>query len=147
MAHAICVPEADARGLNIRVFSAGIMDFTDTPPAVPTWITCCQNSTPPQKDGSTFVRNLPLDSIDRFLVMEREHANTLITEYNISPLRVSLLSEFDSDSKNTEIDDPMNLGPVEFERCYARIRKCILRYLDLTSELTVKTEQGAAANP
>ena len=57
MAHAIAIPELTERGWAVQVHSAGTMDFTGTAPAIPTWATCCQNSTPPQKDGSTFVQD------------------------------------------------------------------------------------------
>ena len=111
------------------------MDLTGTAPAVPTWVTCCQNSTPPQKNGSTFIRDLPLASIDLFFVMEHKHATTLVTAYGISPSRILLLGNFDLKSTNPEIDDPMNQGSVEFDRCYTRIRRCIMVYLDTATEI------------
>ena len=135
MAHAIAIPELTERGWAVQVHSAGTMDFTGTAPAIPTWATCCQNSTPPQKDGSTFVRDLPLQSIDRFFVMEHEHAATLTTEYGVPASRVTLLGTLDPKSKEPEIEDPMNQGSVEFDRCYSRIRRCILHYFDTTTEI------------
>ena len=135
MAHAIAIPELTERGWAVQVHSAGTMDFTGTAPATLTWVTCCQNSTPPQKDGSTFVRDLPLQSIDRFFVMEHEHAATLTTEYGVPASRVTLLGTLDPKSKEPEIEDPMNQGSVEFDRCYSRIRRCILHYFDTTTEI------------
>jgi len=135
MAHAICIPEITKRGWTVQVYSAGTMDLTGTAPAIPTLVTCCQNSTPPQKDGSTFVRDSPLPTIDRFFVMEHEHVTALVTDYGVSPLRVSLLGTFDPKSKEPEIEDPMNQGSVEFDRCYSRIRRCIMHYFDTTTEI------------
>jgi protein-tyrosine-phosphatase len=135
MAHAICIPEITERGWAVQVYSAGTMDLTGTAPAIPTLVTCCQNSTPPQKDGSTFVRDLPLPTIDRFFVMEHEHVTALVTDYGVSPSRVSLLGIFDPKSKEPEIEDPMNQGSVEFDRCYSRIRRCIMHYFDTTTEI------------
>lgn len=135
MAHAIAVPELAKRGWAVEVHSAGTMDFTGTEPALPTWVTCCQNNTPPQNDGSTFVRDLPLQSIGRFFVMEHRHASTLITEYGVPASRVTLLGTLDPTSKEPEIEDPINRGSVEFERCYARIHRCVLHYFDTTPEI------------
>ncbi len=135
MAHAIAIPELKKRGWAVLVYSAGTMDFTGTAPNISTWVTCCQNSTPPQKDGSTFVRDLPLQSIDRFFVMEQWHARTLTSAYGIPASRVTLLGALDPKSTESAIEDPMNQGSVEFDRCYSRIRRCILHYLDTTTEI------------
>jgi protein-tyrosine-phosphatase len=135
MAHAICVPEIKRRGWGVEVYSAGVMDFTGTPIVIPTWMTCCQNNTPPQKDYPTFVRDLPLLSIDRFFVMEKPHAAILIADYGISSSLISLLGSFDPKSEGDEIEDPMNQSSVKFERCYARIRRCIFHYFDITTEI------------
>ena len=48
---------------------------------------------------------------------------------------VSLLGTFDPKSKEPEIEDPMNQGSVEFDRCYSRIRRCIMHYIDTTTEI------------
>ncbi len=135
MGHAICVPEIARRGWEVEILSAGTMDFTGTPPARATWFTCCQNNTPPRKEGSTFVRDLPLANIDRFFVMEHVHAATLIDEYGVPPERVSLLGTFDPESREPEVEDPIGLGKVEFDQCYARIRRCVLHYLETTTEI------------
>ncbi len=111
------------------------MNLTGTPTAVPTWFACCQNSTPPQKDESTFVRDLPLPSIGRFFVMERKHAECLTTGYGIEASRISLLGTFDPKGRGEEIEDPMNQGSVAFDRCYTLIRDCINNYLDITTEI------------
>jgi len=140
MAHAIAVSEITKRGLAIEVYSAGTMDFTGTAPPIATWVTCCQNNTPPMKDVATFVRDLPLSSIDTFFVMEHEHVTRLVFEYGISPFRVSLLGTFDPNSPDPEIEDPMNQGSVKFDRCYARIRRCITHYFDTTTEIPDEIE-------
>src|ERR1044072_7998430 len=74
MAHAILVAEARKRSLAIDVYSAGIRDFSDQPPLDETSSTCLHFNTPPPKLRPTWVGELPLRSIDRFLVMEQFHA-------------------------------------------------------------------------
>ncbi|CAN5388559.1 N/A [soil metagenome] len=135
MAHSICVAELARRRWAVEVYSAGTMDLTGVPPAIPTWVTCCQNGTPPQKDASTFVRDLPHSLITRFFVMEETHSRVLVDDYDVPPSRVSLLGTFDPESQAAEIDDPINQGSVEFDRCYIRIRRCIRNYLDTTTEI------------
>ena len=111
------------------------MDFPDTPPVTQTWLTCCQNNTPLQKDRPTFVRDLPLSSIDRFLVMERQHFDCLVTEYGVPPSRISLLGSLDPKRRGDQLEDPINQGAVTFDRCYTLIRDCIEHYLDTTDEI------------
>jgi protein-tyrosine-phosphatase len=135
MAHAICVPEVARRSLPVEVYSAGILDFEGMAPAVAAWITCCKHSTPPLKEEATFVRDLPLSSINRFLVMEHQHVECLVKEYDVPPERISLLGSFDPKGRGAEIGDPMNQGTVVFECSYARIRECILHYLDTAPEI------------
>lgn len=135
MAHAIAVPELTERAWPVEVYSAGTRDCSATPTAIPTWFTCCQNNTPPQKDVSTFVRDLPISSINRFFVMERQHLECLVTDYGVSPERISLLGSFDPKRRGDEIEDPMNQGSVVFDRCYTLIRDCIIHYLDTTTEI------------
>ena len=144
MAHAICVPEIIRRGWRVQVYSGGTVDLTGTPPAIPAWFVCCQNNTPPQKDASTFVRDLPLEAIDRFFVMEREHVKILVEDHRVPSARVSLLGSFDPKSENDEIEDPINKGSIEFSRCYARIRRCIMHYLDTTTEIPATVNKAAA---
>jgi hypothetical protein len=59
----------------------------------------------------------------------------LISEYGISPNRISLLGAFDPHQRGVEIDDPFNQGSVVYERSYKLIRDCIIGYLDTTNEL------------
>jgi protein-tyrosine-phosphatase len=135
MAHAIFVAEAKKRSLGIDVYSAGILDFSNAPQLKETSTTCLQHDTPPPKESPTWVRQLPLESITRFLVMEQNHADMLISEYGISPNRISLLGAFDPHQRGVEIDDPFNQGSVVYERSYKLIRDCIIGYLDTTNEL------------
>jgi protein-tyrosine-phosphatase len=130
MAHAIFVAEAASRQLSIQAYSAGVFDFTDLPPVADTVRTCLKHNTPPPKEESTWARNLPLDSIDRFLVMEELHAEALIQEFGVSPDRVTLLGEFDPHGRGREIDDPIGENSLVYEECYSRIRDCIVDYLD-----------------
>src|SRR5437588_6213211 len=83
MAHAIFIDEARKRSLRVDVYSAGVLDFSDQPPLIETSRTCLAHHTPPARETPTWVRQLPLDSIDRFLVMEHLHADALTSEYGI----------------------------------------------------------------
>ena len=130
MAHAIFVAEARKRSLAIEVYSGGVYDFSDQPPLTETANTCLAHQTPPAKDTPTWVGQLPLDSIDRFLVMEHSHADVLTSEYGISPERISLLGSFDPNGRGVEIADPFGLGKVAYDRSYKLIRDCIHGYLD-----------------
>jgi protein-tyrosine-phosphatase len=135
MAHAIFVAEAEKRSLAVEVYSAGVFDFSDAPALVETAMTCLQHNTPPPKETPTWVRELPLDSINRFLVMEYDHADVLTSEYGISPKRISLLGTFDPQQRGPQIADPFGQGSVVYERSYKLIRDCIIGYLDTTDEL------------
>jgi protein-tyrosine phosphatase len=130
MAHAIFVAEAASRGLSVQVYSAGVYDFSDEPPIDDTIATCVKHNTPLVKDP-TWVRDLPLDSIDRFLVMEQHHADVLIRDFGVAPERVSLLGEFDPHGRGSEIADPFNRGSVVYDESYSQIRDCIVNYLDI----------------
>lgn len=134
MAHAIFVAEAASRGISMQVYSAGVYDFSDQPPIGDTIATCLKHNTPLIKDP-TWVRDLPLDSIDRFLVMEQHHADVLIRDFGISPERVSLLGEFDPHGRGSEIADPFSRGSLVYDESYQQIRDCIVNYLDTTAEL------------
>ena len=135
MAHAIFVDEARKRSLPITIYSAGVIDFSDQPPLSETASICLQHNTPPQKEKPTWVGQLPLDSIDRFLVMEQEHADALISEFGISPDRISLLGSFDPQHRGVEIADPFGHSDLIYQNSYRLIRDCIIGYLDTTDEL------------
>ena len=98
-------------------------------------MTCLQHNTPPPKETPTWVRELPLDSISRFLVMEQDHADVLTSEFGISPDRISLLGTFDPQRRGAEIADPFGHSGLVYERSYKLIRDCIIGYLDTTDEL------------
>ncbi len=146
MAHAIFVAEAGKRSLAVEIYSAGVLDFSDQPPLAETSFTCLQHNTPPPKETPTWVRQLPLDSINRFLVMEHDHADVLTSEYGISSNRISLLGTFDPQRRGSEIVDPFSQGSVVYERSYQLIRDCIIGYLDTTDELTDPMD-GNSAEP
>jgi len=135
MAHAIFLAEARKRSLAVEIYSAGVLDFSDAPPLVGTSMTCLQHDTPPPKETPTWVRELPLDSINRFLVMEYDHADLLTSEYGISPDRISLLGTFDPQRRGAEIADPFGHNSLIYERSYKLIRDCIIGNLDRTDEL------------
>ena len=135
MAHAIFVAEARKRSLAVEIYSAGVFDFSDEPPLVETSMICLQHNTPPPKETPTWVRELPLESINRFLVMEQDHADLLTSEFGISPDRISLLGTFDPQRRGAEIADPFGGSDFVYERSYKLIRDCIIGYLDRTDDL------------
>jgi protein-tyrosine-phosphatase len=135
MAHAIFVDEAAKRSLNVEIYSGGVLDFSDQPPLAETTATCLRYKTPPAKTTPTFVGELPLESINRFLVMEYEHAERLVNEFGIPAERISLLGEFDPQRRGAEIADPFRRGNVVYEGSYKLIRDCIVAYLETTTGL------------
>ena len=136
MAHAILVEEARKRSLSIDIYSAGIRDFSDQPPLIETSSTCLHYNTPPPKARPTWVGELPLRSIDRFLVMEQVHAEALQSEFGIPANKISRLGDFDPMHRGTEIDDPFfSYSEQTYRNSYELIRDCIIGYLDTTDEL------------
>src|SRR5436853_6082976 len=89
MAHAIFVDEVKKRALPIEVYSAGVLDFSGQPQLEETSMTCLRNNTSPPPESPTWVRQRPLDSIGRFLVMEQLHADALNRYYDITPDPIS----------------------------------------------------------
>lgn len=136
MAHAILSDEALKRSLAIDIFSAGTLDFSDQPPLIETSMTCLHYHTPVPKQTPTWVAQLPIGSIDRFLVMEQRHADALRDEFGISPDRISLLGTFDPKRRGAEIDDPFfSYSEEVYRSSYRRIRDCIIGYLETADEL------------
>jgi protein-tyrosine-phosphatase len=136
MAHAILVDEARKRSLSIDIYSAGIRDFSDQPPLIETSNTCLHYNTPPPKVRPTWVGELPLRSIDRFLVMEQVHADALQSEFGIPAERISLLGRFDPKRRGTEIDDPFfSYSEQVYRKSYELIRECVVGYLEAADEL------------
>jgi len=136
MAHAILCDEARKRSLAIDIFSAGTLDFSDQPPLIETSTTCLHFHTPVPKQTPTWVAQLPLDSIDRFLVMEQRHADALREQFGVSADRISLLGTFDPKRRGAEIDDPFfSYSEEVYRSSYRKIRDCIIHYLDTTDEL------------
>ena len=135
MAHAIFIEEARKRSLAADVYSAGTLDFTDQPPLDETTRTCLHFQTPPPKTTPTWVRQLPLESIERFFVMEQNHARALISEHGIDEARISLLGSFDPHHRGEEIADPFfSYNEVAYRRAYEQIRDCIIAYLESIAE-------------
>ncbi len=135
MAHAILAAEAEKRGLPIDVYSAGVYDFRGEPAIDDTTKTCAMFETPAPAEVATWARDLPLASIDRFLVMEQHHADVLMSSYGVEPEKISLLGEFDLEDPGTEIADPFSRGRAVYEQSYRQIRECIMRYLEVTYDL------------
>ena len=135
MAHAIFVDEARKRSLEVEVYSAGVLDFSDEPRLVETSNTCQQHNTPAPEKAPTWIRELPLDSINRFLVMEQYHAEVLAREFSVPVKRISLLGSFDPEQRGAEIADPFGQGSLVYQRSYRLIRDCIVGYLETTEDL------------
>jgi len=135
MAHAILVSEVEKRGLPVEVYSAGVFDFRGEPAITDTTRTCELHDTPAPSEVATWMRDLPLDSISRFLVMEKIHAEVLTEDYGIEPERISLLGEFDPKRRGVEIADPFGHSRAVYEESYRQIRDCIISYLDTTDDL------------
>jgi protein-tyrosine phosphatase len=135
MAHAIMIDEARKRSLAIEVYSAGVVDFSDEPPLIETSRTCLHHNTPVPKQKPTFVAELPLDSIDEFLVMEQRHAVALQNEFGVSGDRISLLGSFDPKQRGSEIDDPFfSYSEEVYRSSYRIIRDCIVAYLEMAGD-------------
>jgi protein-tyrosine-phosphatase len=82
------------------------------------------------------VAQLPLGTIDRFLVMEQSHARALRDQFGISPDRISLLGTFDPKGRGVEIEDPFfSYSEEVYRSSYRQIRDCIAGYLDTADEL------------
>ena len=130
MAHAILTDEVQKRSLDIDIYSAGIVDFSDHPPLDETSKTCIHYNTPPPKLMPTWVGQLPLASIDRFLVMEQNHAEALENQFGISSDRITLLGTFDPRRRGAKNPDPFFSYSEEIYRSsYRLIRDCIIEYL------------------
>jgi protein-tyrosine-phosphatase len=143
MAHAILEAEAAQRALPIRVHSAGVCDFAGDSPADAAWITCLQHGTPISKFQATFVRDLDLSATVRIFIMEPAHHEALALLRPDISAPVTLLGEFDPKQRGTTIEDPMNQRIPAFERCYSRLRDCIVRYLDITNDFRrIARKQG-----
>lgn len=135
MAHAILSDEAQKRSLDIEIYSAGVFDFSDQPPLDETSRTCLHYNTPPPKLTPTWVGQLPIASIDRFLVMEQNHAEALENQFGIPADRITLLGRFDPKQRGLEISDPFfSYSDEVYRSSYRLIRDCIIEYLN-TAEL------------
>ena len=130
MAHAIFLAEAKQRQLAVEVYSAGVFDFRGAPAIQQTTATCELNNTPAPEEVATWVRDLPLRSINRFLVMEQFHADMLIEQFGVSPNRIALLGKFDPRNRGREIEDPFGQSNAVYQESYDLIRDCIVNYLD-----------------
>ena len=135
MAHAILADEALKRSLDIEIYSAGILDFSDQPPLDETSRTCFYFKTPPPKLTPTWVAQLPLASIDRFLVMEQNHADALENLFRVPPDRITLLGSFDPKQRGAEIQDPFfSYSEEVYRKSYRLMRECIIEYLNTADE-------------
>ena len=143
MGHAILERIVKSRDLCIEVTSAGINDFSGTPPADNAWLTCLQNNTPISKMEATFVGDLDINRIDSFLAMEQRHSEVLVSDYGVPEDRVWLLGVFDPSIDAAEIEDPINKPKLAFQNCFSRIERSIQTFL----AEKVGIEQGGGGQP
>jgi protein-tyrosine-phosphatase len=134
MARAIFDAEVTRRGLQVTVWSAGIWDFEGEWAALDARLTCERQSTPMPKLLCTHLAKVDLSEATRVFVMERRHLDEVLAKTGLPPERVSLLGEFDPQHGGEEIEDPIGEDEAAFEVCYARLRACILHYLETTSD-------------
>jgi protein-tyrosine-phosphatase len=143
MAHAILIDEVRKRCLPVAIYSAGVADFSDEPPLAETSRACLHFHTPAPKETPTWVAKLPLESIDRFLVMEHRHAAALQNQFGVSADRISLLGSFDPKRRGVEIPDPFfSYDEKVYRSSYLVMRDCIVEYLDTADELMRATATG-----
>jgi protein-tyrosine phosphatase len=134
MAHAIFASEIARRNLKITVLSAGLLDFEGVLVANEARLTCQKHNAWLPKFAATYIRNVDLSGVTRVFVMERGHIPQLLELTSLSPERVSILGDFDPHKRGAEIDDPMGKDSIQFERCFDRLKDCIVHYLDMTDE-------------
>jgi protein-tyrosine-phosphatase len=75
-----------------------------------------------------------LSGMTRIFVMEHDHVSSLLENTSLPPERISLIGKFDPEHRGVEIDDPIGQETEAFERCYERLRDCIVHYLDTTDD-------------
>jgi protein-tyrosine-phosphatase len=135
MAQAIFASESTRRGQSISVRSAGVWSGFDGMLAATEARTVCErHGTPMPNFVSTHIATADLSGATRVFAMEHSHISALLADSRISPGRISLLGEFDPQGRGPEIDDPIGQDIAAFERCYERLRDCIVHYLDTTHD-------------
>ena len=130
MAHAICATEVARRGLKIKIISAGLADFEGTLVAPNAREVCQKHRTWLPKFAATYIENADLSDVTQAFVMEKIHLPLLLRYSSLSEDQIRLLGEFDPQRRGPEIEDPMGEDIAAFERCYERLRDCIVHYLD-----------------
>lgn len=135
MAQAILASEVVRRGLAVRVLSAGVSSGYAGMLAVrEARLICERRETPTPKFVATHIAGEDVSGVQRLFAMERRHIASLAAHTTLPPDRISLLGDFDPQQRGSEIDDPTGQDRAAFERCYGRMRDCILHYLDTTED-------------
>jgi protein-tyrosine phosphatase len=135
MAHAIFEAEARKRGLDIEVLSAGVSPgFAGMMAAIEARLTCEQHGTPMSKLLADHIADVDLARTRRVFAMQSVHLAPLLAIPDLDPERCSLLGDFDPLQRGAEIEDPIGQDAVAFERCYLRLRDCIVHYLETTDD-------------
>jgi len=135
IAHAICTAEARRRGLKVGILSAALApEYEGMLAAREARLVCDRYRTPMPKFVSAHISHVDVSSARRIMVMERSHISPVLNAGKCPAERISLLGEFDPQQRGAEIEDPIGRDTAAFERCYERLRDCILRYLDTTHD-------------
>jgi protein-tyrosine-phosphatase len=135
MAHAILEAEARKRRLEVEVLSAGISPgFEGTMAAMEARLACEQHGTPMSKLLADHITGIDLSGARRVFAMQAAHLAALSAIPNLGQDRCSLLGDFDPLQRGPDIEDPIGQDAAAFERCYLRLRDCIIHYLETTDD-------------
>lgn len=135
MAQAILAAEAKRRGLALRALSAGLYpNLEGMSAAVEARRICDRRKTPLWQFVSMHVSKVDVGRVLRIFAMAPAHQAILVTDMKLPAERIRLLSDFDPQKRGEEIEDPFAQDAPAFERCYDRMRDCIIHYLDTTED-------------
>lgn len=117
--------------MGIQTISAGLSaDFEGMLAVRMARVTCDKYQTPMPHFVATHVSKVDLSQAARIFVMEQKHVSLLLSNSSLPPERICLLGEFDPMQRGPEIADPTGEDLEAFERCYDRLRDCIINYLE-----------------
>ena len=134
MAHAIFHAEAVKRSLEVTVLSAGTCNYEGASVVKEVRAICERHHIPMPKLVATYIAKVDVSGATRIFAMEQMHMDYLVADPRLSPERIHLIGEFDPQQRGAEIEDPMGQDSVAFERCYERLRDCIVHYLETTQD-------------
>jgi len=139
MAQAIFAAEARKRGLGVQALSAGVYeDLEGMETAREARLICQRRKTPVLQFVSMHVSKVDAPAARRIFVMSHNHIPMLVETLKLSAERIRLLGQFDPQKRGEEIEDPFGQDGPAFERCYERMRDCIVHYLDTTEDFKLR---------